>query len=337
MYGIPSTIVEAINLIYTGTKAKLVTDLFEILAGVLQGDNLAPYLFVIVIDYCMNQAIGNDEAALGFTLVPAKSRRVGPICITDAEFADDIALLSNDIKQADELLKRVEKSAMKVGLHMNETKTKVLGVNIDTKGKITNNAGCPLETVDDFVYLGAWIESTEHDIKVRKAKAWAACHKLKTIWKSKLNDHLKRRLFVATVEAILLYGSETWTLDKRLEKGLDGCYTRMLRMAMDVSWRDHVTNIDLYGKLPKLSAKIKQRRLKLAGHCQRHPELVAQKVILWQPIHGHSKKGRHKYSYIDGLRDDTGLKDAKEIGALMQHRELWRKLSNNVRELKHPC
>ena len=60
---------------------------------------------------------------------------------------------------------------MKVGLHMNETKTKVLGVNIDTKGKITNNAGCPLETVDDFVYLGAWIESTEHDIKVRKAKA----------------------------------------------------------------------------------------------------------------------------------------------------------------------
>ena len=56
------------------------------------------------------------------------------------------------------------KSAMKVGIHMNETKTKVLGVNIDTKGKITNNAGCPLETVDDFVYLGAWIESTEHDI-----------------------------------------------------------------------------------------------------------------------------------------------------------------------------
>ena len=81
-----------------------------------------------------------------------------------------------------------------------------------------------------------------------------------------------------------------------------------------------------------------QRRLKLAGHSQHHPELVAQKVILWQPIHGHSKKERHKfkYTFIDGLRDDTGLKDAKEIGVLIQHRELWRKLSNNIREIKHP-
>ena len=36
------------------------TELFEILAGVLQGDTLAPYLFAIVIDYCMRQAIGDD-------------------------------------------------------------------------------------------------------------------------------------------------------------------------------------------------------------------------------------------------------------------------------------
>ena len=48
-YGIPSAIVEVINLLYTGTKAKVVTpdgqtDLFEILAVVLQGDTLATYL-----------------------------------------------------------------------------------------------------------------------------------------------------------------------------------------------------------------------------------------------------------------------------------------------------
>ena len=155
-YGIPSVIVDVIRLLYTGTKAKVVTsdgqtDLFDILAGVLQGDTLAPYLFVIVIDYCMNEAIGDDEAALGLTLVPAKSRRVKPVSIVDAEFADDIALLSNDIRQADELLKRVERSAKKVGLHMNESKTKVLGVNIDTSGKITTDAGNTLETVEDFV------------------------------------------------------------------------------------------------------------------------------------------------------------------------------------------
>ena len=340
-YGIPSVIVDVIRLLYTGTKAKVVTpdgqtDIFDILAGVLQGNTLAPYLFVIVIDYCMNEAIGDDEAALGLTLVPAKSRRVKPVSIVDAEFADDIALLSNDIRQADELLKRVERSAKKVGLHMNESKTKVLGVNIDTSGKITTDAGNTLETVEDFVYLGAWVESTEHDIKVGKAKAWAAYHKLKTIWKSKLSDCLKRRLFIATVESVLLYGSETWTLDKRLEKGLDGCYTRMLRMAMNVNWRDHMTNKELYGKFPQVTAKIRQRRLKLAGHCQRHPELLAQKLILWEPTQGYSRKGRKKYSFIEGLRDDTGLRDVKEIRTMMENRELWGDLSNDVWEIKHP-
>ena len=82
--------VDVIKLLYTGTKAKVVTpdgqtELFDILAGVLQGDTLAPYLFVIVIDYCMSQAIGDDEAKLGFTLVPAKSRRIKPVSITDAD------------------------------------------------------------------------------------------------------------------------------------------------------------------------------------------------------------------------------------------------------------
>ena len=53
--------------------------------------------------------------------------------------------------------------------------------------------------MEDFVYLGAWVGSTEHDFIVRKAKAWAACHKMKKIWKSKLRKDLKIRLFEATV------------------------------------------------------------------------------------------------------------------------------------------
>ena len=64
-YGIPVKIVELIRLMYEKTMAKVLTpdgetELFEILAGVLQGDTLAPYLFAIVIDYCMRQAIGDD-------------------------------------------------------------------------------------------------------------------------------------------------------------------------------------------------------------------------------------------------------------------------------------
>ena len=58
------------------------------------------------------------------------------------------------------------------------------------------------------------------DIDFRKAKAWAACHKLKQIWKSDLRTAIK---VTALIESVLLYGSETWTMSKWLNKVLDGC------------------------------------------------------------------------------------------------------------------
>ena len=61
----------------------------------------------------------------------------------------------------------------------------------------------------------------ERELIIRIAKAWAALNKLQKIWKSTLSDILKRRLFRSVVESILLYGSETWTLTKRLEKSFD--------------------------------------------------------------------------------------------------------------------
>ena len=41
---------------YTDTKANVgETELFDILAGVLQGDTLAPYLFIIALDYALEK------------------------------------------------------------------------------------------------------------------------------------------------------------------------------------------------------------------------------------------------------------------------------------------
>ena len=45
-----------------------------------------------------------------------------------------------------------------------------------------------------------------------------------------------------------------------------------------------MTNKELYGDLPKLSCKIRERRLRLAGHCVRHREDIALKLVLWQPL-----------------------------------------------------
>ena len=114
---------------------------------------------------------------------------------------------------------------------------------------------------------------------------------MKKIWKSGLSPQLKRRVFVASLESVLLYGCEAWTLTAQMECNIDGVYTRMLRTVLNVTWEDHTKNVDLFGTLPRVTNKIRARRMGLAGHCVRHPELVVSNLILWQPK-GTRSRGR---------------------------------------------
>lgn len=328
-YGIPDQIVATIDKLYQGTRARVITpdgetDYFEILAGVLQGDTLAPYLFAIVVDYVLRKAISGREEELGFTISPRKSRRVPPVQVTDLDFADDIALLSNEIHQAQELLKLLETEADRVGLHVNAKKTEVMAFNQDEPCNITTLAGRLIKLVDNFKYLGGRMKSSDNDIKVRKALAWVACHKLRSVWTSSLKKSIKIRLFLSTVESVLLYNSSTWTLTMKAEKSINGTYTRMLRMAMNVSWKQHMTNHELYGNLPQVSEKIAARRLRLAGHCVRHPDEIASNLVLWEPTGGRVNRGRKPTDYIDVIKRDTGLKDIAEIKTAMEDRDVWK-------------
>ena len=291
-YGIPPNLLRAIEKMYSGTKAKVVTpdgetELFDITAGVLQGDTLAPFLFVIVLDYAMRKALGDDEKDLGFTITPRRSRRHSKEVLSDLDFADDIALLSDAIAQAQELLSRVETECKKVGLGLNGPKTKALTYNIQNPPPLRTQDGTALEYKDDFKYLGSWVDSSEKDMAVRKALAWKALNGMTKIWTSDMKPDLKKRFFLSTVESILLYGCESWSMTETQERSLNGTYTRMLRKALNIHWSAHVTNEKLYGKLPPVSNKIASRRLQLAGHCFRHSELSTQKLILWEPSHGH--------------------------------------------------
>ena len=300
------------------------TELFDILAGVLQGDTLAPYLFIIALDYCMRQAL-SKHPDIGFTITPRQSRRVQAVRVSDTDFADDLALTTDTVAEAEKLTQEIERMAATVGLQMNEGKTKFMTQNIENPGTIKTLSNKTIERVEDFTYLGSRLRSTEAEIRVRKGKAWGACHKLKELWKSDLRKPIKIRVFTALVESVLLYGSETWTMTKKLTKMVDGCYTRMLRMALNVNqWRDRVSNQALYDNLPKVTSKITQRRLKLAGHAHRHPELTLNKLILWEPQHGQANRGRPHTTYLDNLKEDTGLKSVEEIARLMEDRKLWR-------------
>ena len=148
-------------------------------------------------------------------------------------------------------------------------------------GDISTLEGTPLKLVDKFTYLGSSVESTEKDIKTRLAKAWTAINRLSIVWKSDLTDKMKRSFFQAAVTSILLYGCTTWTLTKRLEKKLDGNYTRMLRAILNKSWRQHPTRHKLYGYLPPITKTIQTCRTLLEKQGRTHKRCTLMDPHTW--------------------------------------------------------
>ena len=102
----------------------------------------------------------------------------------------------------------------------------------------------------------------------------------------------------------------------------------MLRMALNISWKEKLTNVELYGSLSKITSVIRERRLRIAGHCVRHKEEIANQLVLWQPTTGQRSRGRQSVSYVDCLLEDTGADNVNEVETMMMDRELWR---GNVR------
>ena len=268
-YVLPKETVAEIRILYKNIKVKVRspdgdTEYFDIVAGVLQGDTLALYLFIMCLDYVFRTSIDKIRED-SFELTKKRSRRYPAKTITDADYADDRAILANIPNQTETLQHSLERATVGIGLHVNAHKTEYICFN--QTGDISTLEGTSLKLVDKFTFLGSSVSSTEKDIDTRLTKAWTAIDKLSIIWKSDLTDKMKRSFFQAAVVSILLYGCTTWTLTKRLEKKLDGNYIRMLRAILNKSWRQHPTKHRLYGHLPPITKTILVRRTKHAGHC----------------------------------------------------------------------
>ena len=141
---------------------------------------------------------------------------------------------------------------------------------------------------------------------------------------------MKRSFFQAAVTSILLYGCTTWTLTKRLEKKLDGNYTRMLRAILNKSWQQHPTRHQLYGHLPPITKNIQVRRTRHAGHCWRSRDELIRDVLLWIPTHGRAKARRPARTYIQQLCEDTGC-CPEDLPRAMNDREEWRERVRDIR------
>ena len=226
-----------IKNMYKTTTAKVIspdgeTDTFETQAGVFQGDTFAALLFITVLDYCVQMSIPDDRAhELGFTIEPRQTWKIGKQNISDLSFADNLALLSDTVEEAQEILLALlalETRAPKVGLRINATKPVHDIFKPTSNEPLRTMNGSKLQQDQVFKYSGSWIASTCQDIHIRKGQAWKATSSLQKIWKSNLPRQDKVNGFQTLVEPVLFYGSETWTLTKQLVRSFDAWYTGRL-------------------------------------------------------------------------------------------------------------
>ena len=351
-YNVPASLIAAIMSLYHGARAKVrfapdkFTDFISLSVGVLQGDTLAPYLFVIVLDWVLSSAIVVDDLGIQLTRrIGTRTRTTKPASyLTDLDFADDIMLTSDSAAKAQSMLSAIEATALKVGLRINLSKTEFLLVGAWTEPVTISLASGSIKQVSDFKYLGSWLMDCSKDFEVRKALAWNAAIKLVKIWKNNhIKEEIKYNLFRACVESTLLYNATTWTMTKTLEKKLDGCYRRLLRYSLGLVWTDRVRNVDLALKYPmEASVFLQERRLRLAGHCFRSKQPVSQLLfwdhslemydpqqvrntkgkLVWQRQCSASAGGSGNYTKL--LMRELGM-EVEEIKNSMSNREEWRK------------
>ena len=122
----PRTLIGVIKTLYINSKSAVyvgghLSKEFEVTTVVLQGDVLAPFLFIIMIDFMMKQSEGTH----GFITADADGRCTREV-INDLDFADDIALFENSLEEAQVQLNRTAAEDQKIGLVINTKKAEFM-------------------------------------------------------------------------------------------------------------------------------------------------------------------------------------------------------------------
>ena len=128
-----------------------------------------------------------------------------------------------------------------------------------------------------------------------------------------LSGDIRIRFLIASVESCLLFLSKSSTLTTAVEKQLDGCYTRLLRAALNVSWKDHISNKESQFQQVStyvgciLVATVGEARTRLFANYFFGNQKTADAV---RRRGGGRRGGRGKHpttTFIDQLDSDTGL------------------------------
>ena len=226
--------------------------------------------------------------------------------MTDTDYDDDIAPQANTPAQAETLLHSLELAAACTGLHVNAEKTEYMCFN--QRGDISSLNSTSLKIVDNYIYLGSSISSTEIDINRLVAKPWTVIDSLSVVWKLDLTHKIKRSFFQAAVVSILLYRCTTWAQTKRMEK------KAWLQLRKNAA--NNIEEVQEAALLKEAAVwppstyhkTIPVRRTRHAEHCWRSRDEVISDILRYTPSNWRANVGlwtvgRPARTYIVPIRD----------------------------------
>ena len=338
-YGIPEKIVKIVKTFYEDFQCAVehqgeICEWFQIKSGVKQGCNMSGFLFLIIMDWVMRRTVRHGENGIRWRFTSK---------LDDLDFADDIATLSATKQQMQDKTRRMEEEAKRVGLKINTAKTKNMRINARNQEKIKIN-GQDIEETEEFTYLGATVckeGGGMKDLKNRLSKARGAFIKLKKIWSSKaISRRTKLRLYKTLVVPVLLYGCETWKMNKGDNKAVDVFLNKCLRRIFNIQWQDHISTEELLRRanMNPLSEEVKWRRWKMIGHILRQDQNNdCNTAMTWAP-EGKRRRGRPKTTWrrtVEKERDEAGWTSWAEARTSAADRVKWRRSVEALCAIRH--
>ena len=283
--------------------------MFECKIGLRQGDELSTKLFNIALEGVFRRA----KLELNGTIFTKSIQLLG--------FADDVDIVGRNIRSITDAYSRMEREANKIGLRVNEDKTKFLMVAASERTR--NLVGSHLvigdrrfEVVNDFVYLGSIISNnfdTSLEIKRRILAAQRAYFAVRHLLTSrKISRHAKLTMYKTLIRPVVLYGSESWNMTAADEHAIGVFERRILRGIFGPKKEGDLfkcrSNVELYQLFTEadIVKRIKVNRLRWAGHVVRRPvEAPLSKVFKSDFVDGRRARGRPKNSWKEAVDRDS--------------------------------
>ena len=142
--------------------------------------------------------------------------------INNLIYAYDTTLVAESEEELESLLMKVKEESEKVGLKLNIQKAKIMASGPITSWEID---GETVGTVSDFIFLGSKITADgdcSHEIKGRLLLGRKVMTNLNSIFKSRdITLPTKVRLVKAMVFPVVMYGYESWTVEKGERRKID--------------------------------------------------------------------------------------------------------------------